>query len=183
MVALALTFTPNFTSWEGIKIYSVNFKPMQMFTVFPSIIMTCAYVVFTVAIHYYAQEEKKIFSHLSIAFGLMYAIISVANYLVQIITVILSIENNYLDGLEILVAGYPNSVFFALMASYFFMCVSALFVSFVFGNEKGQKSIKILFLSSLCSVPICLLCVILGLNVLMPLAGINMVCLLYNRTN
>jgi len=76
-----------------------------------------------VAIHYFVQEERKIFSHLSIAFGLMYAIISVANYLIQIITVIPGIENHYLDGLEILAAGNPNSVFFALMASYFFMFI------------------------------------------------------------
>jgi hypothetical protein len=96
----------------------------------------------------------------------------VANYLIQIITVIPGIENHYLDGLEILVAGYPNSIFFALMASYFFMCVSALFISLVFSNEKGQKSIKILFLGSVCSIPICLLCVILDLSALMPFAGI-----------
>jgi len=172
MVTLVLTFTPNFAPWDGIEIYSANFKPMQMFTVFPSIIMACAYVVFTVAIYYYAQEEKKIFGHLSIAFGLMYAIISVANYLIQIITVIPSIEKQYLNGLDILVAGYPNSIFFALMASYFFMCVSALFVSLVFNNEKGQKSIKILFLGSVCSIPICLLYIIIDLNVLMPFAGI-----------
>jgi hypothetical protein len=172
MLTLVLTFTPNFTSWDGIEIYSLNFKPIQMFTVFPSIVMACAYVVFTVAIHYYAQEDKKIFSHLSITFGLMYAIISVANYLIQIITVIPSIEKQYLNGLDILVAGYPNSIFFALMASYFFMCVSALFISLVFNNEKGQKSIKILLLSSVCSIPICLLCIILDINVIMPFAGI-----------
>jgi hypothetical protein len=172
MATLLLTFTPNLAPWNGIEAYSANFEPMQMFTVFPSIIMACAYVVFTVAIHYYAREDKKIFSHLSIAFGLMYSIISVANYLIQIITVIPSIENQNLNGLDILVAGFPNSIFFALMASYFFMCVSALFVSFVFNNEKGQKSIKILFLSSVCSIPICLLCIITNLNVLMPFAGI-----------
>jgi len=172
IITLLLTFTPNLAPWEGIAVYSANFKPIQMFTVFPSILIACAYVVFTVAIHYYAQEEKKIFSHLSIVFGLMYAIISVANYLIQIITVIPSIKNNYLNGLDIFVAGYPNSIFFALMASYFFMCLSALFVSLVFNNEKGQKSIKILFLSSVCSIPICLLCVILDLDVLLPFAGI-----------
>jgi hypothetical protein len=172
MLALVLTFTPNFAPWDGIEVYSANFKPTQMFTVFPSIIMACAYVIFTVAIHYFAREEKKIFSHLSIAFGLVYAIISVANYLIQIITVIPSIEKQRLTGLDILVAGYPNSVFFALMTSYFFMCVSALFVSLVFSNENREKSIKILFLGSVCSIPICLLSVIMGLDVLMPFAGI-----------
>lgn len=42
---------------------------------------------------------------LSIAFGLIYAIISTANYLIQIITVIPSLKNYQLDGLEFLFFG------------------------------------------------------------------------------
>lgn len=42
---------------------------------------------------------------LSIAFGLIYAIISTANYLIQIITVIPSLKNYQLDGLELLFFG------------------------------------------------------------------------------
>lgn len=42
---------------------------------------------------------------LSITFGLIYAIISTANYLIQIITVIPSLKNYQLDGLELLFFG------------------------------------------------------------------------------
>lgn len=40
-----------------------------------------------------------------------------------------------LNGLEMLVPGYPNSIFFALMGSYFFMCISLFFEGLLFKNE------------------------------------------------
>ena len=43
--------------------------------------------------------------------GFMSAVISTANYFIQIITVIPGIENNNLNGLEAFVAGNPNSIF------------------------------------------------------------------------
>jgi hypothetical protein len=39
-----------------------------------------------------------------------------------------------LDGLEKLVSDYPNSVFFALMGSYFFMCVSVFFEGLLYSH-------------------------------------------------
>lgn len=172
IAALPLSFMPNLSLWNGIEVYAVDFKPVQILaTVIPSLILASAYVIFTVCIHYYAEGDKKIWSHLSIAFGLMYAVISTANYFIQIITVIPSIESEELNGLEVFVAGYPNSIFYALMASYFFMCVSALFAGFVFNNQKGQREIKWLLIIAILAIPLCVLCMLLGLDVLMPLAG------------
>ena len=129
IVALPLTFLPNLSEWTGIEDYAKAFKPIQMLTVFPSILLASAYMIFTVSLHYYSENDKKIWSHLSIVFGLMYATISSLNYLIQIITVIPSMVNNQSNGLEAFVAGNSNSIFFALMASYFFMCLSTLFIS------------------------------------------------------
>lgn len=169
---LLLTFMPNLNPWNGIEAYANNFKPLQMLTIIPSLILASAYIIFTVCIHYYAESDKKIWSHLSIAFGLMYAVISTANYFIQIITVIPSIESKNLNGLEVFVAGYPNSIFYALMASYFFMCISTLFAGFVFNNEKGQREIKWLFIIAILTIPFCVLCILPGLSVLMPFAGL-----------
>ncbi|WP_029503643.1 hypothetical protein [Lachnoclostridium phytofermentans] len=91
---------------------------------------------------------------LSIAFGLIYAIISTANYLIQIITVIPSLKNYQLDGLEILVAGNSNSIFYALMGSYLFLCISSFFIAFVFHKEKEQKAIRLLFFGAGLAGPI-----------------------------
>ena len=172
MSALLLTFMPNLAPWNGIEAYANSFKPMHILgTVIPSLILASAYIIFTVCIHYYAEDDKKIWSHLSIVFGLMYAVISTANYFIQIITVIPGIESKNLNGLEVFAAGNPNSIFYALMASYFFMCVSALFAGFVFDSKKGQREIKWLFIIAIMSIPVCILFMLLGLSVLMPVAG------------
>jgi len=171
VVALIFTFSPNFAEWNGIEAYAKDFKSLQMLTVFPSIFLASAYVVFTVSIHYYAEDEKKIWSHLSIVFGLMYAIISTINYLIQIITVMPNIQNQQLSGLDAFVAGYPNSIFYALMASYFFMCISAIFIALVFNSDKGQKEIRILFIGSGLAIPLCLLSIFVSASFVLPLAG------------
>jgi hypothetical protein len=116
--------------------------------------------------------EKKIWSHLAIVFGLVYATISILNYLIQIITVMPSITSMQLDGLGLFAAGYPNSIFFALMASYFFMCISSLFIAFVFNKEKSQNTIRLLFIGAGLSGPLCLLGAFVGTAVIMPLSGI-----------
>lgn len=171
IVALPLTFFPNLVEWTGISAYAETFKPIQMFTVFPSILLASAYVIFTVSLHYYSENDKKIWSHLAIAFGLMYAIISTLNYLIQIITVIPSMENNQIDGLAAVVAGNSRSIFYALMASYLFMCISSLFIAFIFNNkDKEQKVIRIFFMGAGIAGPLCLLGSVVP--VLMPLAGI-----------
>lgn len=167
IVALPLTFSANLVEWTGIENYTKTFKPMQMLAVFPSILLAFAYVIFTVSIHYYSNKDKKIWSHLAIAFGLMYATISSLNYLIQIITVIPSMVNNQSNGLEAFVAGNSDSIFYALMASYFFMCMSALFIAFVFNNN--NKAISLLFIGTGISGPLCLFGVVVP--VIMPLAG------------
>lgn len=170
VVMLPLTFLPNLVDWTGIEDYTKTFKSLQMLTVFPSILLASAYMIFTVSIHYYSENDKKIWSHLSIVFGLMYATISSLNYFVQIITVMPSMVNNQPNGLEAFVAGNSNSIFYALMASYFFMCISALFIAFVFNNkDNSNKAISILFMGVGISGPLCLFGVIVP--ILMPIAG------------
>lgn len=78
-------------------------------------------------------------------FGLIYITISLANYLIQLITVMPSVVSGSLDGLEKLVSGYPDSVFFALMGSYFFMCISLFFEGLLY-----KKGIRLfLFIASI----------------------------------
>jgi len=47
-----------------------------------------------VQIHYYADSDKRIWTHLSIAFGLIYAVILTANYMFHLIMVIPSIHKD-----------------------------------------------------------------------------------------
>ena len=135
IILLGCTF--DFSEWEGIVNYKNTFRPIQMLTVVPSILLAISYVIFVSGLHIYAWGYKKIWSQLALSFGLLYAGISIANYLIQLVTVIPSIQNGMLEGLALFVSGYSNSIFYALMASYFLMCISLFFAAFVFSkNEK-----------------------------------------------
>lgn len=132
IIALITTF--NFDTWNGIESYAASFKPIQLLTVIPSMFLAVSFLIFCVSVHYLTDDEQKVWSHLAMNFGLVYISISLANYLIQLITVMPSIVSDSLIGLEKLVSGYPNSVFFALMGSYFFMCISLFFEGILFRN-------------------------------------------------
>ncbi|WP_410496508.1 hypothetical protein QTL86_03580 [Cellulosilyticum sp. ST5] len=152
VVALITTF--DFGTWEGIESYAKKFQPINLLTVIPSILLAVSFLIFNVSVHYLASADKKIWSHLAMNFGLVYSTISLANYLIQLITVMPSIMSGSLNGLEKMVSGYPNSIFYALMGSYFFMCISLFFEGLLY-----KKQIRIfLFLSSI----ICVLSFIIG---------------------
>lgn len=165
---ITLIFTFDFSEWKGINNFQSTFQPIQMLTVVPSLLLAVSYVVFVNGLHIYASESKKIWSQLAVSFGLLYAGISIANYLIQLITVIPSIENGQIEGLALLVSGYQNSIFYALMASYFLMCISLLFAAFVFSKEeKTTKRIRRLFQCTALAIPLYLLGAVFNVTVLM----------------
>lgn len=161
IISLPLTF--HFSDWKDIHDYVSTFKPIHMFTVIPSILLASCFIIFAVSIHYYVDESKRVWSHLGIAFAVLYGTISTLNYLIQLITVIPSISSNQTDGLALFVAGYPNSIFYALMASYFFMCISCGFISFVF----ACKRLKLLFFGAFLPAPLCIITMVSNISLFM----------------
>lgn len=165
---ISLIFTFDFSEWRGIDSYQSTFRPIQMLTVVPSLLLAISYVIFISVLHIYASEDNKIWSQLALSFGLLYAGISISNYLIQLITVIPSIQNGTTEGLVLLVSGYSNSVFYALMASYFLMCISLLFASFIFIKEdKTQKCIRRLFQCTALAIPLFLIGAIFSITIVM----------------
>ena len=165
---ITLIFTFDFSEWKGINDFQNTFQPIQMLTVVPSLLLAISYVIFVSGLHIYASENKKVWSQLAVSFGLLYAGISIANYLIQLITVIPSIQNGQTEGLALLVSGYQNSVFYALMASYFLMCISLLFAAFVFSKEeKITKRVRRLFQCTALAIPLFLIGAVFNMTVLM----------------
>lgn len=168
---VALPFTFNFSPWEGIYEYANEFEPIQMFTVIPSILLASAFLMFSVSLHYYASDDKKIWSHLGIVFSLVYVIISTANYLIQSVAIVPSLVNQELDGITIFAPGYPNSIFFALMGSYIFMTIAAFFMSAVFSGGRLETAIRWSFFGVGLSGVTILFGAFVGIPILMPLSG------------
>ena len=170
-VSLVVTF--DFSEWNGIDNYQNNFQPVQMFTVVPSLLLAIAYVIFVSGLHNYVSESKKVWSQLALNFGMLYAGISIANYLIQLITVIPSVQNGTTEGLALFVSGYSNSIFYALMASYFFMCISLFFAAFVFENHKRyEKLVRRLFVCSALAIPFFLIGAIFNIPIIMMIGAI-----------
>jgi len=88
---------------------------------------------------------KKIWSHLGIAFTLIYASMSAINYITQLTVVRLSILNQETDGLAMFVMGNTHSIFWALASSYAFMNLAMLFAGSVFEGGRLEQSIRRLF--------------------------------------
>jgi len=137
---------------SGIGLFVATFQPVQMLPLIPSLLLTPAFVIMMVSVHYYAAPEKKIWSHLGITFTLIYAVMASINYITQLTVVRLSILNNETDGLAMFVMGNSHSIFWALASSYGFMNLAMLFTGPVFEGGKLERSIRWLFFANGASV-------------------------------
>ncbi len=146
----AATDTP--PGWRGMESFVATFQPIQMLPLIPSLLLAPTFVVLMISLHYYASPDKRIWSHLGIAFALIYAVIASINYIVQLTVVRLSIVNKETDGLAMFVMGNPHSIFWALASAYIFMNLAMLLAAPVFGGGRLERWIRLLFLANGASV-------------------------------
>ena len=140
------TETPS--GWRGIDSFIASFQPIGMLPLIPSLLLAPAFIVLMIAIHYYAVPDKKIWSHIGIAFTLIYAAMASINYIIQLTVVRLSILNKETDGLAMFVMGNSHSIFWALASAYVFMNLAMLFAAPVFEGGRLERSIRWLFFAN-----------------------------------
>jgi len=133
-------------SWTGIDAFLATFQPIQMLPVIPSLFLAPAFTALMVSVHAFAQDEKKIWSLLGLAFTLIYAAIAAMNYMIQLLPVWRSINNGETDGLAMFVLGNPHSIFWGLAYAYIFMNLAMLFSAMVFSGSPLENRIRLLFI-------------------------------------
>lgn len=133
------------TGWTGIDAFLATFQPIAMLPLFPSLLLAPAFTTLMVSIHCYAPEDKKIWSLLGLAFTLIYATMAAMNYMIQLLPVWRSINLGERDGLAMFVSGNPHSIFWALAYAYLFMNLAMLFSAMIFGGNRLEKRIRLLF--------------------------------------
>jgi hypothetical protein len=148
MVSAMATATETPSGWSGIESFVASFQPIQMLPLIPSLLLAPTFIVLMVSIHYYAAPDKKIWSHLGIAFALIYAVMASINYITQLTVVRLSILNKETDGLAMFVMGNSHSIFWALASAYVFMNLAMLFATPVFDGGRLERSIHWLFFAN-----------------------------------
>lgn len=154
MISMMATATGASSGWSGPESFVDSFNPIQMLSLIPSLLLAPTFVVLMVSLHYYASPDKKIWSHLGIAFTLIYAVMASINYIVQLTVVRLSILNRETDGLAMFVMGNSHSIFWALASAYIFMNLAMLFAAPIFTGGRLERSIRWLFIANGASVVI-----------------------------
>lgn len=111
-----------------------------------AIVLVLAYVTLMVSIHFYAPEQKRIFSQVGLCFALIAAVILVADYYIQFSVIPMSLTNSETEGLPLLIQYNPHGVFLALEeAGYLLMSLSFLFMAPVFGKSRLESAVRWIF--------------------------------------
>ncbi len=140
--------------WAGIQAYLSVFKPIQMLPLVPSLLLAPSFVALMVSLHHYAAPERRLWSHLGLAFTLLYAGLALTNYLVQLTAVRRSLLGGETDGLAMFVPGNPHSMFWALASTYVLMNLGMLFAAPVFAGGRLERWIRWLFVANGATAPI-----------------------------
>ncbi len=166
--------------WQGIVSFVATFQPIQMLSLIPSLLLAPAFVVLMVSLHYYAAPDKKIWSHLGIAFTLIYATMATINYMLQLTAVRLSILNKETDGLAMFVMGNPHSLFWVMASCYVFMNLAMLFTAPVFDGGRLERRIRRLFYANGATVIITVLGVVVDTKAVYLLGSLVPWCVVFS---
>lgn len=129
-----------------MEIYLASFKPALLLPLIPSLLLAPAFTVLMVCIHYYTAPERRIWSHLGLAFTLIYAVMAFMNYMIELVSVQRSFLSGETDGLGMLIHTNPHAIFWSLVSAYIFMNLAMLFAAPVFQGGRLETWIRRFFL-------------------------------------
>jgi hypothetical protein len=128
--------------WDEILIYST------------SLCISIPFILLILSVHYISPADKKIWSHAAVLFSVIYAIFVIANYIVQLATVIPMTLKGRADEIQILIQT-PHSLFWDFDAiGYIFMGLVTLFLIPVFERHGFEKKIRQWLLAHSLTTPI-----------------------------
>jgi hypothetical protein len=113
----------------------------------PSLFLAWSFIVMMISIHYYAPEERKIYSHIGLVFAILYAALVSIVYFVELSVAVPAVFQGQV---------YPDWLSFtspSMMVSidglgYGFMAMATLFASQVFAGNKSRRLIRWAFFAN-----------------------------------
>jgi hypothetical protein len=126
-----------------------SFIPIDYMWLYPGFLLAPTFVVLMVCIHYYASDDRKIFSQIGLSFALIYAAVITTDYFIQWTVVVPSILSGETDGFSLFTQYNPHGIFIALEGlGYLMMSVSLLFAAAVLAGGRLERAIRWLFIAS-----------------------------------
>jgi hypothetical protein len=114
----------------------------------PSLFLGSAFLVLVVSIHEMADSDRRIWSHVAIAFATAYAVLISVTYYVQLTLVAPRIAAGRTQGIEpFLFTPFDSFLYSVDILGYSFMSVATLFAARVFTGDGVQRVVR-LFLTA-----------------------------------
>jgi hypothetical protein len=131
-----------------------QFIPGDYLWLVPGILLVPTFVVLMACIHAYAPESKKLYSRIGQSFALIYAVVILVDYFVQLTVVAPSLQAGETDGLSLFTQYDPHGLFIALESlGYSMLTFALLFAAPVFTGGPVERLTRWLFgLSSVLAV-------------------------------
>jgi hypothetical protein len=111
----------------------------------PSLFLGTAFAILMVSVHYYAPEDRKIWSHLGVVFATIYAVLISMTYYVQLTFVLPHlIEGNVESGQvqPFLFVPFDSFLYSVDILGYSFMSLATLFGAFVFPGRGLERTVR-----------------------------------------
>lgn len=136
------------TTISSIEAYASSFSSWQMLPLIPSLILAPMFVIMMLCIHYYASNDKKVFSQLGFSFAVICSTLLSVHYYIQLTFVQQGLLNNETAGVWQFAAPNPHSFFWTFAAlGYGFMGIALLCAAPVFAG-KTEHTVKWLFIAN-----------------------------------
>jgi hypothetical protein len=145
---LAITATPG-----GVVAHpyldTLKLFPKDYIWMFVSIPLLLSYIILMIVTSSLAKNDKRIFGQISVAFAIISTVILLSNYFIQFSVVPASLLNNNSEGILLLTQYNPSSIFIALEElGYIMMALSFVFIAQIFGKDRLNRLIKLIFISA-----------------------------------
>ena len=126
-----------------------QFIPGDYLWLVPGMLLAAIFVVLMGSIHAWAAEPKRVYSRIGLSFAVVYAVIILVDYFVQLTVVLPSLQAGETDGLSLFTQYDPHGLFIALESlGYAMLTIALLFAAPAFADGRVERAIRWLFVSA-----------------------------------
>src|SRR5690606_16742457 len=120
----------------------------------PSLLLAPAYVVLMVSVHHLCARALRVYTHVAVAFAVMYATMVGIVYTVQLTFVMPRLARGDAEGIELLVFEPFDSFLYAVdVFGYSLMSASTLFAAAVFAGGGLERRVRYALIANGCLIP------------------------------
>ena len=109
----------------------------------PSLLLAPSFALLILCVHYYAAQDKKVWSHAGIIFATVYTVMVSINYYVQLTLVVPHMMRGEIETIRpFLFTPFDSFIYSVDVLGYSFMSLATLFAAFVFNGAGLERTAR-----------------------------------------